>query len=125
MGDPVRNLNSPSLTLSRDTLRDALTLAAWPPSLIADAQLAMVELIANAWCHGDTPSPGVVILIRDSTLRVGVSDRSSALPSRCSLDPLSESGRGLHLVEGLTHRWGVEPHELGKTVWFELDGDAE
>ncbi|MFF9644526.1 ATP-binding protein [Kitasatospora aureofaciens] len=120
----MRNLNSPSLTLSRDTLQDALTLASWSPSVIADAQLCLVELISNAWRHGDTPSPGVVILFRGNTLRVGVSDRSSVLPEPRSLDPLSESGRGLHLVAGLTHRWGVSPQKLGKIVWFELDGDA-
>ncbi|MFH9351440.1 ATP-binding protein [Kitasatospora sp. NPDC017646] len=118
----MRNLNSPSLTLSRDTLHDTLTLVSWPASLIADAQLCLVELISNAWRHGDTPSPGVVILLRDNTLRVGVSDRSCALPEPRSLDPLSESGRGLHLVAGLTHRWGVSPQQLGKIVWFELDG---
>lgn len=118
----MRNLNSPSLGLSRDTLRDALD--GWPPSLIADAQLALVELIVNAWHHGDTPAPVVVILLRDRTLRVGVSDRSSTLPEQRSHDLLSESGRGLQLVAGLTHRWGVSPQKLGKTVWFELDGAA-
>ncbi|MGW2375184.1 MULTISPECIES: ATP-binding protein [Kitasatospora] len=120
----MRNLNTPSLTLSRDTLEDTLTLVSWSPSRIADAQLCLVELITNAWRHGDTPAPGVVILFRDNTLRVGVSDRSSTLPEQRELDPLAESGRGLHLVAALTHRWGVSPQKLGKIVWFELDGDA-
>ncbi|MFF2144146.1 hypothetical protein [Kitasatospora sp. NPDC058190] len=37
---------------------------------------------------------------------------------------LAESGRGLQLVEGLTHRWGVDLQERGKLVWFELDSVA-
>ncbi|MFD9685359.1 ATP-binding protein [Kitasatospora sp. NPDC059088] len=123
----MRNfLNSPfpSLAVSRDALREALTSLDWPPDLISDAQLAMVELIVNSWRHANTPAPAVVILLRGNTLRVGVSDRSSALPEQRPFDPCSESGRGLRLVEGLTHRWGVDPRKLGKTTWFELDGVA-
>ncbi|MFJ6775561.1 hypothetical protein ACIQOV_32165, partial [Kitasatospora sp. NPDC091257] len=63
----MRNLNSPSLTLSRDALRDGMTSAGWPPSLIADAELAMVELIVNAWRHGETTSPVILIHHRANT----------------------------------------------------------
>ncbi|MFE4971776.1 ATP-binding protein [Kitasatospora sp. NPDC056651] len=117
----MRNLNSPSLTLSRGALRDGMAGAGWPPSLIADAELAMVELIVNAWRHGRTTSPVILIDHRATTLRVSVSDRSPLLPEQPrDLPLLSESGRGLQLVAGLTHRWGVDPQHLGKTVWFEL-----
>ncbi|MER7669345.1 ATP-binding protein [Kitasatospora sp. NPDC096128] len=118
MCDP--NLNSPSLTVSRELLRDAMARAGYDLSSIADAELALVELIVNAWRHGRTPSPAVVISIESRTLRVDVADRSPMLPERCKPTELSESGRGLQLVEGLTHRWGVEPQALGKRVWFEL-----
>ncbi|MFJ9694142.1 ATP-binding protein [Kitasatospora sp. NPDC101183] len=120
----MRNLNSPCLTLSRDTLRDSMNRAGWPPSLIADAELAMVELIVNAWRHADTTAPVVLILFLDNTLRVNVSDRSSRLPDPRTPSPLAESGRGLQLVAALTDRWGVDPQKLGKTIWFELDGVA-
>ncbi|MFI8458502.1 ATP-binding protein [Kitasatospora sp. NPDC085464] len=120
----MRNLNSPSLTLSRDTLRDGMTRAGWPPSSIADAELAMVELIVNAWRHGETTSPVVLILFLSDTLRVTVSDRSPCLPEQQPLSVLAESGRGLQLVSGLTHRWGVDPQKLGKSVWFELQLDG-
>ncbi|MBV2154116.1 ATP-binding protein [Kitasatospora sp. SUK 42] len=118
----MRDLNSPSLTLSRSALTGALALVGWPPPLIADAELALVELIVNAWRHGETTSPAVVILFHGNTLRVTVSDRSSSLPEPRTPSPLSECGRGLQLVAGLTHRWGVDPQKLGKHVWFELDG---
>ncbi|MET8545351.1 ATP-binding protein [Kitasatospora sp. NPDC004799] len=120
----MRNLNSPSLTLSRDALRDGMTSAGWPPSLIADAELAMVELIVNAWRHGETTSPVILIHHRGNVLRVAVSDRSPLCPKQGPLALLSETGRGLQLVAGLTHRWGVDPQQLGKTVWFELQQDG-
>ncbi|MER7849124.1 ATP-binding protein [Kitasatospora sp. NPDC096077] len=122
MCDP--NLNSPSLTVSREVLRDVMERARFVRSSIADAEVALVELISNAWRHGKTPSPAVAITVENRTLRVIVGDRSSALPQRCKATELAESGRGLLLVEGLTHRWGVEPQKLGKRVWFELDGDV-
>ncbi|MEV7775378.1 ATP-binding protein [Kitasatospora sp. NPDC086791] len=37
--------------------------------------------------------------------------------SRCS-------GRGLHLVRTLTHRFGADPRKQGKVVWFELEAAA-
>ncbi|MFD8082085.1 ATP-binding protein [Kitasatospora sp. NPDC059722] len=120
----MRHLNSPSLTLSREALREAMAKAGWPPSAIADAELALVELIVNAWRHGETTSPVVLIVFLRNTLRVTVADRSATLPEPRNPSALSETGRGLQLVKGLTHRWGVEPQKLGKTVWFELDGAA-
>jgi anti-anti-sigma factor len=38
-------------------------------------------------------------------------------------DRAAVTGRGLLVVEALADRWGVEPDEAGKTVWFELELD--
>ncbi len=57
------NRNTPSLTVAREALRSAMALAGFRPDVIADAELALVELIANAWRHGRTPSPVVLVLI--------------------------------------------------------------
>ncbi|MFJ9692766.1 ATP-binding protein [Kitasatospora sp. NPDC101183] len=122
MCDP--NLNSPSLTISREALRDAMSRAGYGLTSIGDAELALCELVVNAWRHGLTSSPVVVVVFVDNTLRVTVADRSSVLPEQARPDSFSESGRGLQLVAGLTHRWGAEPQKLGKRVWFELDGAA-
>ncbi|MFE6050903.1 ATP-binding protein [Kitasatospora sp. NPDC056446] len=122
MCDP--KLNSPSLTVSREVLRDAMARAGYADPSIGDAELALAELIVNAWRHGATPSPVVAVVIAGKTLRVTVADRSSQLPWQRKPSELAESGRGLQLVEGLTHRWGAEPQTLGKRVWFELDGMA-
>ncbi|WP_316526799.1 ATP-binding protein [Kitasatospora brasiliensis] len=115
------HLNSPSLTVSREVLRDAMSRAGYANSSIGDAELALIELLANAWRHGMTPSPVVTVVYSDKTLRVTVADRSPELPKRQKINLQAESGRGLQLVEGLTHRWGAEPQGLGKRVWFELD----
>ncbi|MER5348843.1 ATP-binding protein [Kitasatospora sp. NPDC002551] len=53
------------------------------------------------------------------TLRVSVGDESHTLPRHwrsAAGDDLAEGGRGLQLVEGLTHRWGAESHKRGKLV---------
>ncbi|MGW2249746.1 ATP-binding protein [Kitasatospora sp. NPDC001660] len=117
----MRHLNTPSLGLARQTLRDLMNRGGWPPSAVSDAELALVELLVNAWRHGGTAAPLVCILAVPETLRVSVADDSPLLPEQRTLAELAESGRGLQLVDGLTHRWGVEPQERGKFVWFELD----
>ncbi|MFJ9692711.1 ATP-binding protein [Kitasatospora sp. NPDC101183] len=117
----MRHLNTPCLTLARQSLHDAMSRLGWPPSAIFDAQLALCELLVNAWRHGETPAPVVQILSIDHILRVSVSDESPTVPTAQTPELLSESGRGLQLVEGLTHRWGVDPQEHGKSIWFELD----
>ncbi|MBV2154286.1 ATP-binding protein [Kitasatospora sp. SUK 42] len=116
--------NSPSLTLSRQALRNALTRNGWNPDTIFNAELALAELIVNAWRHGNTTSPVVYFSLLGITLHVEVSDESDALPEPRTPSDLAESGRGLQLVQGLTHRWGVDPQKRGKSVWYELDSVA-
>ncbi len=67
----------------------------------------------------------VVVLLANHTLRVSVSDDNPDLPEErpCS-DPYELSGRGLHLVRSLTHRFGAAPRRTGKSIWFELDAAA-
>ncbi|MFE2110287.1 ATP-binding protein [Kitasatospora sp. NPDC059463] len=43
---------------------------------------------------------------------------------RTPADPYALSGRGLHLVQALTHRFGTTPTKTGKVIWFELDAAA-
>ncbi|MGW2249532.1 ATP-binding protein [Kitasatospora sp. NPDC001660] len=118
------SFNTPSLALSRQALRAGLVRAGWDSETILNAELALVELIVNAWRHGDTAAPVVFYSLFGGTLRVSVSDESSVLPEQRTPADLAESGRGLQLVSGLTHRWGVEPQKRGKNVWYELDSAA-
>ncbi|MFF2040175.1 ATP-binding protein [Kitasatospora sp. NPDC058170] len=116
--------NPPDWSAAREELRDALSLADWPDGLIADAELALHELYVNAWRHAGSPAPTVVVVLLGATrtLRVSVADDSPVLPEpRLAADPYELSGRGLHLVRSLTHRFGANPRKNGKCVWFELD----
>ncbi|WP_405360670.1 ATP-binding protein [Kitasatospora sp. NBC_00085] len=123
----MRAFNPPDWSAAREELRSALACASWPPDLIHDAELALHELYVNAWRHGGSPAPTVVVVLNpDRTLRVSVADDSPTLPEpRTCADPYELSGRGLHLVRSLTHRFGTDPRKHGgKVVWFELEAAA-
>ncbi|MGW4892002.1 ATP-binding protein [Kitasatospora sp. NPDC004240] len=122
----MRACNPPDWSAAREELRDVLSWADWPDDLIRDAELALHELFVNAWKHGGSAAPTVVVvLIGGRTVRVCVSDDCPVLPEpRLSADPYEVSGRGLHLVRSLTHRFGADPRKPGKRVWFELDSAA-
>ncbi|MFJ5121504.1 ATP-binding protein [Kitasatospora sp. NPDC088548] len=115
----------PDWSAARTELREALTSAGWPDDTIYDAELALHELFVNAWKHAGSSAPLVVVLLLNRTLRVSVCDDSPDLPEqREPTDPYAQSGRGLHLVRELTHRFGTNPRKKGKIVWFELDAAA-
>jgi len=82
------------------------------------------ELVGNAVQHGAEH----VRLTLDRTARslvVGVEDGSAVLPGPRDADAGAgqEGGRGLHIVEALTVRWGVTELAPGKRVWAELSRD--
>ncbi|MFF2953109.1 ATP-binding protein [Kitasatospora sp. NPDC057965] len=119
-------LNPPDWSAARDELRSALLTSHWQPDAIADAELALHELYVNAWRHAGCQAPRVIVVLRPRTLRVSVCDDSPTLPEppTTPADPYSLSGRGLHLVRALTHRFGATPTKTGKVTWFELDAAA-
>jgi anti-sigma regulatory factor (Ser/Thr protein kinase) len=101
----------------------AATLAAWGDTQLVEAAALLVsELVTNAVTHAGSE---VHVRIGHSTdyalLRVDVGDFSSEPPALGGFDLDAMSGRGLAIVEALSHRWGVEAHSSGKRVWFELD----
>jgi anti-sigma regulatory factor (Ser/Thr protein kinase) len=84
-----------------------------------DVILCASELVTNAVQYTGTPVL-VELDITDDRVRVAVHDCVRDLPVRRPIEPLARSGRGLHLVEILSTRWGAEPTRDGKVVWFEL-----
>jgi anti-sigma regulatory factor (Ser/Thr protein kinase) len=77
------------------------------------------ELVTNAVRHGSGP---VTLHLSDGLhgLQVEVDDDGPGQPVLLDDDLMTPGGRGLHLVDALSSRWGVDRHALGKTVWFRL-----
>jgi CheY-like chemotaxis protein len=96
------------------------TLAEWDCPIDVDAaELICSELVTNAVLHGRSPAL-VRLLRRPPGLRLEVQDRSPASPAPRQADDDDEGGRGLALVSVLAAAWGVDPAEVGKTVWADF-----
>ncbi|MFP5334442.1 MAG: ATP-binding protein [Actinomycetes bacterium] len=87
-----------------------------------DAEVAVLltsELVTNAIRHGSAP-----VRLRAGVghrgLRVEVDDESRGTVTPRHAAPTDVDGRGLHLVESLSDRWGCRTGNGGKRVWFEL-----
>ncbi|MFI2644796.1 ATP-binding protein [Streptomyces sp. NPDC018610] len=94
------------------------------------AALLIAELAANAVTHGRVPGRDfeVAVDLLGGTLRIEVSDtRTELRPSapgtpRPTPRPLTETGRGMLLVEALASRWEIlDRPPVGKTIAAELD----
>ncbi len=84
-----------------------------------DTEVTIAELVANAVQHGRSPFT-VRVRLDGKRVRVEVADETSAAPVIRVLDQDATSGRGLHLLNALTDRWGVDGAPRGKVVWTEL-----
>jgi anti-sigma regulatory factor (Ser/Thr protein kinase) len=92
--------------------------------LYDDCVLLTSELATNAILHsrsGDGGSFTVSVRASPAVVRVRVQDGgSSGPPCLCRTGKQSTSGRGLPLVEALSHRWGFARQGGMTAVWFEL-----
>jgi anti-sigma regulatory factor (Ser/Thr protein kinase) len=113
--------------VSRARRRITVTARHWnvplSDSALADVELCASEIIANALTHAGNEC-WVRAHWTGQFFQVEVTDHSLCppAPSEASLD--DTSGRGLALVEGLSHCWGWVPKELGKTVFFIVADEA-
>lgn len=112
------------------TLRSAATaralvralLPAWGLGpVVDDAELVVSELVSNAVEH----APGsdtyeLEVAQRDAGVRISLVDGSSIKPVVAELAHDRPRGRGMRIVEALTHAWGADDHHGGKRVWVEL-----
>ncbi|GAA3206717.1 ATP-binding protein [Nonomuraea helvata] len=92
--------------------------------LYDDVALLTSELATNAILHTRSGSGGsftVTMTSSETAVRVLVSDAGSdGPPCVCRTSAQSTSGRGLPLIEALSHRWGFTREDGTTTVWFEL-----
>jgi len=78
------------------------------------------ELVTNAIRHG-RPPVSLRAALRGDAVRVSVDDGSRHEPVPVEDTAWDASGgRGLHLVESLSDRWGVSVNGVGKQVWFQV-----
>jgi anti-sigma regulatory factor (Ser/Thr protein kinase) len=101
----------------RRFLRDCL--ADSDPDLVHDAAVLASEVASNVVEHARTDYE-VRVRLSGQILRVEIADGSSVVPAVQELAADADHGRGLHLLAGLAHSWGVEETPTGKDVWFEL-----
>jgi anti-sigma regulatory factor (Ser/Thr protein kinase) len=91
--------------------------------IVETAELLVSELITNAIRHG-AGSPVIRLTWNGRMLRIAVSDRGARRPRLRTADAAEPGGFGMGIVERLTQRWGVTPHDIGKTVWAELSPEV-
>jgi anti-sigma regulatory factor (Ser/Thr protein kinase) len=84
-----------------------------------DILLVVTELLSNAVDHGRGPVR-LAVEFRGEAVRVEVHDTGPDPPRPLPPDPQRARGRGLHLIEALSSRWGWADDPAGKTVWAEV-----
>ncbi|MGX1887702.1 ATP-binding protein [Streptomyces sp. NPDC055287] len=99
-----------------------------PPDAIETARLIVSELTTNAIQHPQPAaagSPEPRTLTVTPRLVIYVSDHDRRPPILRVAGAGATCGRGLLLVETMSHRWGYyHPPASGKVVWAELALDA-
>ncbi|TXS54853.1 ATP-binding protein [Streptomyces sp. me109] len=95
-------------------------------SCVDDAVIVVGELIANAARHalepenrdGSAATAWLGLVRRQQAVICAVADPSPCAPEPQQPERLSESGRGLHIVEAISSSWGCSPPQhSGKMVW--------
>jgi anti-sigma regulatory factor (Ser/Thr protein kinase) len=85
-----------------------------------DIELLVSELVTNGVLHAATTMELVVCVDADAdVVRVELVDEVHTAP-HVRPAPGADGGFGLRIIAGLARDWGVDQHERGKTVWFEI-----
>ncbi|MFJ6217264.1 ATP-binding protein [Streptomyces sp. NPDC092296] len=123
--EPVCDLwvpaNAGAVRFARRRARSDLVDAGYPREGLADVDLVLGEMVANAVDHGCSGLGRARLRVAADGphLLVAVSDPSPRPPEISEADPEQESGRGMFLVAAVADTWGVIAHRFraGKTVW--------
>jgi serine/threonine-protein kinase RsbW len=82
-----------------------------------DIETVTYELVGNAVKHATGMAVNLILTRADGLLMVVVGDLSPDPPVKRPLNGEAANGRGLHIVEALSGRWGWLPQEPGKAVY--------
>jgi two-component sensor histidine kinase len=106
-------------------VRDVLSCNDQP---LGDDQLYILltlvsELTTNAYRYGSEPGDDMLVRVLPllTGVRVEVHDTSRKRPHMRTESDERARGRGMHIVEALASRWGVDDRPFGKVVWAEVD----
>lgn len=117
----LRILDDTSTGVVRRALRELLGPAALNPIGRA-GQLVCSELVNNVLMHTRGGGWLSVWWVPERLLRLELEDTDPALPPLPSVPSVSQlHGRGLHIVDTIASRWGMQRSPRGKTIWCELD----
>lgn len=84
-----------------------------------DLPLLVSELVTNACLHGADPVT-LRLEMSPTWARVEVEDAHPEWPELQWPDEQDTRGRGLQIVDLLSHVWGTEKTTVGKVVWAEV-----
>ena len=94
------------------------------PDVLDDARLLVSEMVTNSVRHAGAPANakiGLAVSVVDDVVRAEVTDAGRGFqPSPRDAPQLEAGGWGLHLVDRLASRWGVERGQPA-SVWFEVE----
>ena len=78
--------------------------------------------VTNSCRHADGRGAiGLELRVAGDVARLAVTDDGPGFDAEVAeADPLSESGRGLFIVDALADRWGVDSGDRTR-IWAELD----
>lgn len=112
--DPVSAVNARNFVRQHLIEHDLLFL-------VDDLRLVASELATNALMH--VGQPFLVTLRADASwLVLSVHDHSPQAPGQPAAQVTDTTGRGLSIVDTLSHHWGVDRSTgWGKSVWASFD----
>jgi hypothetical protein len=115
------NVHAPRL--ARAFVKD--TLLEWHRRDDVDGCLMVVtELVTNAILHARSDCT-VSLRRRPDGVRIVVGDANTETPVRRWPSPSVPGGRGLQLIESISHRWGHRTTDGGKLVWADVAATPE
>lgn len=97
-------------------------------TVVDEAEIVISELVANAVRHAKPLPDGTIRLgwtVRAGVVEVEVTDGGGpTIPRPAPRSLLAAQGRGLRIVRGYAHEWGVHEDRGGRTVWVSLGGPS-
>lgn len=123
----IRVPHSPAgVGIGRRRVRAALEAAGVAQPLLDDIEMVASELLGNAVRHARALAGEALLVgwrIEDVRVTVQVTDGGSRHHVQPTDGPaLSESGRGLRIIDRLAEVWGVQDQSEVRTVWASFPG---